>query len=136
VPALDFEDLQALARARSFWGYGRSEFASLLFTLLAPMRHPAFLQYARSKLANLLFTYELARRLEGTGVTVNALHPGFVASRFMAGNGALGWFMRRWASLFALSAEEGAKTSVYLSASPEVEGVTGKYFVRRKAVAS
>jgi retinol dehydrogenase-12 len=136
VKGLDFDDLQTLARARKFWGYGQSEFASLLFTLFAPMRHPAFLQYARSKLANLLFTYELARRLEGTGVTVNALHPGFVASRFMAGNGALGWFLRRWAGLFGISAEEGAQTSVYLATSPEVEGVTGKYFAKHKAVAS
>jgi NAD(P)-dependent dehydrogenase (short-subunit alcohol dehydrogenase family) len=100
------------------------------------MKHPAMQQYARSKLANLLFTYELARRLEGTGVTVNALHPGFVASSFMAGNGSLGWFMRRWASLLGISAEEGAKTTVYLAASPEVEGVTGRYFVRQKAVPS
>jgi NAD(P)-dependent dehydrogenase (short-subunit alcohol dehydrogenase family) len=100
------------------------------------MRHPAFRQYARSKLANLLFTYELARRLERPGVTANALHPGFVASRFMAGNGALGWFMRCWVTLFGISAEEGAKTAVYLASSPAVEGVTGKYFVRQKAVSS
>jgi NAD(P)-dependent dehydrogenase (short-subunit alcohol dehydrogenase family) len=136
VKGLDFDDLQARAHAHRFWGYGESKFASLLFTLFAPMRHPAFLQYARSKLANLLFTYELARRLEGTGVTVNALHPGFVATRFMAGNGALGWFMRRWAGLFGLSEEEGAQTSVYLAISPEVEGVTGKYFAKQKPVAS
>jgi NAD(P)-dependent dehydrogenase (short-subunit alcohol dehydrogenase family) len=134
VKGLDFDDLQGRARARRFWGYGESKFASLLYTLLAPTRHPAFLQYARSKLANLLFTYELARRLAGTGVTANALHPGFVASRFMAGNGALGWFLRRWAGLFAVSAEEGAKTVVYLATSPEVEGVTGRYFVRQKPV--
>jgi NAD(P)-dependent dehydrogenase (short-subunit alcohol dehydrogenase family) len=136
VHGLDLDDLQARVRARSFWGYGGSKLASLLYTLFMPMRHPAFLQYARSKLANLLFTYELARRLEGTGVTVNALHPGFVASRFIAGNGVLGWFMRRWAGLFAISAEEGAKTSVYLATSPEVEDVTGKYFVKQKSVAS
>jgi len=136
VKGLDFVDLQARTRARRFRGYGESKFASLLFTLLAPTRHPGFLQYARSKLANLLFTYELARRLEGTGVTANTLHPGFVASRFMTGNGALGWFMRRWAGLFAVSAEEGAKTSVYLATSAEVEGVTGKYFTKQKAVAS
>jgi NAD(P)-dependent dehydrogenase (short-subunit alcohol dehydrogenase family) len=136
VRGLDFGDLQARAHARSFWGYGESGFASLLFTLVAPMHHPGFLQYARSKLANLLFTYELARRLEGTGVTVNALHPGLVASHFMAGNGALGWFMRRWVGLFGISAEEGAKTSVYLASSSEVAGVTGKYFAKEKAVAS
>jgi NAD(P)-dependent dehydrogenase (short-subunit alcohol dehydrogenase family) len=136
ISGLNFDDLQARMHARTFWGYGESKFSSILFTLFAPMRHPAFLQYARTKLANLLFTYELARRLEGTGVTVNALHPGFVASRFMAGNGALGWFMRRWAVLFAVSAEEGAKTSVYLATSPEVEGVTGKYFAKQKPVVS
>src|SRR5262245_25858958 len=136
VKALDVEDLQARSQAHSLWGYGQSKFASLLFTLFLPMRHPGFLQYARSKLANLLFTYELARRMEGTGVTVNALHPGFVASRFTAGNGAFGWFLRRWAGLFGVSAEEGAKTSVYLAASPEVEGVTGGYFVNCKPAVS
>jgi NAD(P)-dependent dehydrogenase (short-subunit alcohol dehydrogenase family) len=136
VQGLDFDDLQARSGARSFWGYGGSRFGGLLFTLFAPMRHPAFLQYARSKLANLLFTCELARRLEGTGVTVNALHPGFVASRFSAGHGAFGWLMRRWAGLFAIGVEEGAQTSVYLATSPEVEGVTGRYFVKCKAVPS
>jgi NAD(P)-dependent dehydrogenase (short-subunit alcohol dehydrogenase family) len=88
----------------------------------------------RSKLCDLLFTYELALRLEGTGVTVNALHPGFVASRFMAGNGSLGWFRRRWADLFGISVEDGAKTSVYLATSPEAQGVTGKYFARCREV--
>jgi NAD(P)-dependent dehydrogenase (short-subunit alcohol dehydrogenase family) len=136
VKGLDFDDLEARAGAGKFWGYGGSKFASLLFTLFAPMHHPGFVQYAHTKFANLLFTYELSRRLEGTGVTVNALHPGFVASRFMAGNGALGWFMRRWASVLGISAEEGAKTSVYLAMSPEVESVSGKYFVKQKAVAS
>jgi NAD(P)-dependent dehydrogenase (short-subunit alcohol dehydrogenase family) len=136
VGGLDFDDLQDKSRSGSFWGYGESSLAGLLFALVAPLRHPAFLQYARSKLANLLFTYELAWRLEGTGVTVNALHPGFVASRFMAGNGALGWFMRGWAGLLAISSVEGAQTSIYLASSPEVEGVTGKYFDKQKAIAS
>jgi NAD(P)-dependent dehydrogenase (short-subunit alcohol dehydrogenase family) len=136
VKGLNFDDLQARALAHRFWGFGESTFAGLLFTLFAPMRHAGFIQYARTKFANLLFTYELARRLEGTGVTVNALHPGFVASRFMAGNGALGWFMRRWASLFGISPEEGAKTSIYLATSPEVEGITGKYFEKQTAIAS
>lgn len=88
--------------------------------------------YGQSKLANILFTTELARRLAGTGVTANCLHPGFVASNFSAGNGAMGWIMRRAASLFAISTEDGAKTSVYLASSPEVEGVTGRYFAREK----
>jgi NAD(P)-dependent dehydrogenase (short-subunit alcohol dehydrogenase family) len=96
--------------------------------------------YGQSKLANLYFTYELAKRLAGTGVTVNALHPGVVATNF--GRGGFGLMGRLVAALmpisnlFALSEEDGAKTSLYLAASPEVEGVTGKYFVKQRAVAS
>jgi retinol dehydrogenase-12 len=88
--------------------------------------------YGQSKLANILFTTELARRLAGTGVTANCLHPGFVASNFTAGNGAMGWMMRRGASLFAISTDEGAKTSIYLASSPQVEGVSGKYFAKER----
>jgi retinol dehydrogenase-12 len=121
----DFDDPQAKKGA-----YRDS--AGTLYALFAPTLHPGFRQYARSKLANLLFTFELARRLEGTGVTANALHPGFVASRFVEGNGVLGWFLRRWVSLLGVSVEEGAKTPVYLTSSPEVEGVSGKYFVKCK----
>jgi len=136
VKRFDLEDPQARNRGRSIFGYGQSKLGSALFTLLAPTKHPAVIQYAQTKLANLLFTYELARRLKGTGVTVNAVHPGFVASRFMAGNGTLGWFMRRWAGLFGISTEEGAKTSIYLATSPEVEGVTGKHFAKCQAIPS
>jgi len=92
--------------------------------------------YGQSKLANLLFTYELARRLENKGVTVNALHPGFVASNFAKNN--LG-ILRPIISLIQLSAispEEGAQTSLYLATSPEVEMVSGKYFINKKAVPS
>ncbi|HEV3162544.1 MAG TPA: SDR family oxidoreductase [Isosphaeraceae bacterium] len=103
--------------------------------LQAQGRYGGFRVYSQSKLANLLFTFELARRLEGTGVTVNALHPGFVATNIFAGNGLLGWSVRRIASLIAMSPEQGAKTSIYLAASPEVEGVTGQYFAKQKRVA-
>jgi NAD(P)-dependent dehydrogenase (short-subunit alcohol dehydrogenase family) len=92
--------------------------------------------YGRSKLANLYFTYELARQLEGTGVTVNALHPGFVRTGIAANNGWLVRFFMRLVHLNALTPEEGARTVVYLSTSPEVEGVTGKYFVHEREVAS
>jgi len=92
--------------------------------------------YAHSKLAIVLFTYELARRLEGTGVTANTLHPGVVATNFgLNQGGPLGLLMRLFRSTF-ISPEEGARTSIYLATSPEVEGVTGQYFVRCKAVPS
>ena len=87
--------------------------------------------YGQSKLALVLFTYELARRLEGTGVTANCLHPGFVATNIAQRD--LPPIVRLLAKpifLFGISPEEGAKTSIYLASSPDVEGVTGKYFVK------
>ena len=86
--------------------------------------------YERSKLANLLFTYELSRRLEGTGVTANALHPGLVDSNFGMNNPGLFRLLKPIFNLFSINTEEGAKTSIYLASSPEVQGITGKYFVR------
>jgi len=93
--------------------------------------------YGRSKLANIMFTYELARRLTGSNVTANALHPGHVATdiwktNFSIFGPALKWIM----SLFSLSPQEGADNSIYLASSPEVEGVTGKYFVEREPAQS
>ena len=85
--------------------------------------------YENSKLANILFTMELARRLEGTGVTVNALHPGFTATGFAKNNGkAIAALVSVFAPLVARSPAKGAETSIYLASSPSVEGVTGKYF--------
>ncbi len=87
--------------------------------------------YGQSKLAVVLFTYELARRLQGTGVTANCLHPGFVATNF--GQRDVGPAVRLLVKLigsFGASPQEGAKTSIYLASSPEVEGVTGTYFVK------
>jgi NAD(P)-dependent dehydrogenase (short-subunit alcohol dehydrogenase family) len=90
-----------------------------------------FKVYGRSKLANILFTRELARRLAGTGVTANCLHPGVVATRF--GDSSGGWVSRIIPLLrpFFLSPEKGADTLVYLASSPEVEKTTGQYFVKR-----
>jgi NAD(P)-dependent dehydrogenase (short-subunit alcohol dehydrogenase family) len=89
--------------------------------------------YNNSKLANLLFTYELARRLTGTRVTVNALHPGAVRTNLVARNGGIfKWLVQPLFNLQAISEEQGAQTSVYLAISPEVEGVTGKYFGKCK----
>jgi NAD(P)-dependent dehydrogenase (short-subunit alcohol dehydrogenase family) len=93
--------------------------------------------YGESKLANVLFSTELARRLAGTGVTANALHPGFVATNFFAGDsmkGPLGSLMQIGARLVAISPENGAATSIYLATAPEVEGMTGLYFKKRRPV--
>ncbi len=93
--------------------------------------------YGQAKLANVLFTYTMARRLEGSGVTANALHPGFVATGFARNNGSLYDFgMRLITPVFARTPEHGAETSLYLATSPEVAEVSGKYFVDCKAVPS
>lgn len=92
--------------------------------------------YGTSKLMNVLFTYELNRRLNGDGITVNALHPGFVASNFGRSNGGLLDPIFKIVQLGAISTEQGAKTSVYLASSPDVEGVSGKYFDKCEAVRS
>ena len=85
--------------------------------------------YDNSKLANILFTMELARRLEGTGLTVNALHPGFVATGFAKNNGrAIAALVSIFAPLVARSPAKGAETSIYLASSPSVEDITGEYF--------
>lgn len=89
---------------------------------------PAFKVYGRSKLCNILFTRELARRLAGTGVTANCLHPGFVATRFGDESGGLMGFGIRIAKKFALTPEQGSETLVYLASSSEVANVTGQYF--------
>ena len=86
--------------------------------------------YGNSKLANILFTTELARRLEGTGVTVNVLHPGLVSTGFGKNNpGLIMKIMGVVIPLIARSPEKGAKTSIYLVSSPAVQNITGKYFV-------
>jgi len=90
--------------------------------------------YSKSKLANIYFTTELARRLEGTGVTVNCLHPGTVATGYGRDGDSSGVlaFGLKIIKPFILNAEQGARTSIYLASSPDVAGVTGKYFVKCK----
>jgi retinol dehydrogenase 14 len=92
--------------------------------------------YSQSKLANVLFTYELARRLRGSGVTANCLHPGVIATKLLADYMGVPVAGGALARTFGASPAKGAETVVYLASSPEVEGVSGRYFVNRKAVAS
>lgn len=87
------------------------------------------LAYGRSKLANVYFTTELARRLAGTGVTANAVHPGVVATEFGAGGDARGiGLLYKLARPFMRTAEQGARTTLFVATAPELEGVTGRYF--------
>ena len=102
--------------------------------LQSEQRYGGFGVYGKTKLANIYFTRELARRLDGTGVTANALHPGFVASRF-GRDGDIGWMGTIGMPLarpFAISPEKGARPSIYLASSPEVADVTGGYFYKCK----
>jgi retinol dehydrogenase 12 len=111
--------------------------AALDFTDLQGQRnYGGWRAYARSKLANILFTYELARRLEGTSVTANALHPGFVATNFGRNNRGIMAMGFRILQLAAISPEAGARTIIHLASAPEVKDITGRYFVQQKAVRS
>ena len=103
---LDFDDLQSAKSFRAMRAYGRS------------------------KLCNILFTRQLARSLQGTGVTANCLHPEFVATRFADESGGLISRLAWLAKFFAISPAEGAQTIIYLASSPEVANVTGKYFYK------
>ena len=99
--------------------------------------YSGFGAYAQSKLANILFTYELARRLAGSGVTVNTLHPGFIASNFAMDNfvgwrRALSWLYRGVQRVAARSPEQGAATSIYLATDPAVATISGEYFVNKR----
>jgi len=105
---LDWENLQGDKR----WGFMR--------------------QYGLSKLCNILFTQELAKRTAGSGVTVNALHPGAVGTRLGQNNGAWAKALTLLLRPFFLTPAQGAETSIYLASSPDVEGVSGGYFVRRR----
>jgi NAD(P)-dependent dehydrogenase (short-subunit alcohol dehydrogenase family) len=88
--------------------------------------------YGRSKLANILFTRELARRLEGSGVTVNAVHPGAVATGFASNNGWLAKTVMWLGSPFLRTPEKGAETSIYCCTAPELARVTGRYFANSR----
>jgi len=92
--------------------------------LTGERRYHGLRAYGQSKLANLLFTFELARRLSGSGVTANAVHPGVVGTSLLFG----GWAPLRLLKPFLRGPEQGARTTVFLATSPRVEGVTGRYY--------
>jgi NAD(P)-dependent dehydrogenase (short-subunit alcohol dehydrogenase family) len=111
---------------------GRLDFSDLQ----SERRYDPVRVYGRTKLANVLFTYELARRLGGTGVTANCLHPGVIATKLMADYMNVPLVGGAIARTFGGSAEKGAETSVYLAASREIEGVSGRYFVGQRETRS
>lgn len=94
-------------------------------------KYGAMRVYGQSKLANVLFTYELAKRLEGTGVTANCLHPGVVNTEIARNFPAPIRILGKLFGFLMLSAKKGAETSLHLATSPDVEGVTGEYFVKK-----
>jgi NAD(P)-dependent dehydrogenase (short-subunit alcohol dehydrogenase family) len=101
------------------------------------MAGPGFVRYGETKLANVLFTAELARRLTGTGVTANCFHPGLVATGITRELGGVARITMRVVGAFSRRPRQGAETLVWLVDSPEVEGVSGGYFVdKRRAVPS
>jgi len=104
----------------------------LNFDDLQSTSYSGFNVYGRSKLCNILFTRELARRWEGTGVTANSLHPGFVSTRFGDQSGGLLSLGVRAAKIFAISPEKGAETIIYVAASAEVGNATGLYYYKCK----
>ncbi len=95
-------------------------------------KYSGYHAYSQSKLANVLFTYQLAKQLEGTGVTVNSLHPGVVRTGFGRDQGGLMSILVTVGRPFMISPDRAARAAIYLSTSPELEGVTGKFFSRGK----
>ncbi len=116
----------------SHWQPGRFK----LEDLPKPGGNGGYRAYGRSKLCNILFTYELARRLEGSGIAVNALHPGLVQTNIARNNGLLGRFVNFFIGARGVDADKGAETLVHLASSPQVEEVTGKFFIDCRAVSS
>lgn len=104
--------------------------------LQGAQRYSGFRAYSQSKLANVLFTYELARRLAGSSVTANCLHPGVVSTGFGKNNRSVIRVFAQLGAPFMRSPAQGADTVIYLASSPDVVGVTGKYFYDRKPVPS
>lgn len=102
--------------------------------IMAEKKYGEMSAYAQSKLANVLFSTELSKRIAGSGVTSNSLHPGVVGTSFAEAGGTFSKLFYRWFTFMMKTPAEGAKTTVYLASSPEVEGVSGKYFSNCKAI--
>lgn len=99
-------------------------------------KYSGYHAYGQSKLANVLFTYQLAKQLEGTGVTVNCLHPGVVRTGFGKDQGGLMSILVKVGGPFMASPDRAAKAAIYLAISPDLEGVTGKFFSKGKEARS
>jgi len=133
LPTLKTNTLPRVITVASSAHYG----ATIDFdNLQGERRYSGFRAYSQSKLANVLFTHELARRLKETNVIANCLHPGVVRTNLGKSN----WLVFRLALVlfapFLSSPEKGAKTSIYLASSPEVDRIAGKYFVKQKVAKS
>ncbi len=132
------ENLKAAPKARIVSvasvasNYGKINFKDLNFE----KKYYSFKAYAQSKLANIIFTYELANRLKGTNVTANCLHPGMVKTRFATEMNNYFGFFWKLINPILITAEKGAETAIWLASSPEVEGISGKYFKEKKEVKS
>lgn len=100
--------------------------------LQGAQRYSGMRAYSQAKLAIVLYTYELARRLQGTGVTANCLHPGYVATNLAQNNSGAIQRVTKLSYMFALSPAKGAETVVYLATSPLVANITGAYFVKKE----
>jgi NAD(P)-dependent dehydrogenase (short-subunit alcohol dehydrogenase family) len=96
--------------------------------LMAEKQYRMFKAYGQSKLANILFASELSRRLDGSGIASNSLHPGVVRTNWGRSSNALLGTAIKIAKVFMINAEQGARTSIYLASSSEVLNITGKYF--------
>ena len=127
---MEADEARVITTASAAHESGRIDFEDLTLA----QGYGSFRAYATSKLANILFTRELARRLEGTGVTANCFHPGLVASRFGAGQGGAMRLFRPLMKVLGTSTEAGAETGVYLASDPALKEVSGRYFVKRQAV--
>ncbi len=132
------EPLQASAAARIVTVSSAAHLHDVLnFDDLQGLRgYSGFTAYRQAKLSEIMFTYELARRLAGTRVTANALHPGLVATKIWGGSVPMARLLTPLLRLVMLSPEAGAQTAIYLATSPEVAGVTGQYFDKSKTVRS